>query len=247
MLRFPRRSVVCLLIGREMTILPKIAARLPSFIPYPKWPGAPAESFSHPFLGYASLKGMTVAQGPYDPHRLVRDLARFIRTLHRIRLREGEDMGAGNPELRRLDLRQLLTRWRNWINKAHQMGLSLDDALLRAEAHRLEGTMLPLEGTTLVHGDLNFKNLLVHDKTLTGVIDWSDIPMGLPAEDWLMVNALPGDAQREFLRHYRPVTTRNWEASRFLALYVNLVVLVSARRQIATILTGPQTLHELGV
>lgn len=259
MFRFPRRSVVCPLIEREMIILPQLAAYLPNPIPYPKWRGAPTKSFPHPFFGYAPVRGVSAAQGSYDAHRLARDLAIFLRALHRIGPTEGAAMGAGRPELRRLDLPQLLTRWGNWIDKAHQVGLSLDDVLLRAEAHRLEGTTLPLWDTALVHGDLNFKNLLIHDYALAGVIDWSDIHVGLPAEDWLMVHGLPDDAQREFLRHYGLASTRHWEASRFLALYVNLIVLVSARqtgqrfdeeearRQMTTILTGPRTLDELGV
>lgn len=257
MFRFPRRSVVCPLIDREMTILPYLAGRLPSPIPYPRWHGAPTDSFPHPFFGYAPVEGVTVDEGPYDPNRLARDLAIFLRALHRIGPGEGAGIGAGRAELRRLDLPRLLTQWRYWIDQAHQVGLVLEDGPLRAEASRLEGVTLPLWGTSLVHGDLNFKNILIHNDTLAGVIDWSDIHVGLPAEDWLMVHAFPGAAQRVFLRHYGPVDARNWEASRFQALYVNLIILVSAlqtgqrcdeeeaRRQMAAILTGPQMLDEL--
>ena len=144
-------------------------------------------------------------------------------------------MGAGRPELRRLDLPQWLPRWRDGIDQAHQVDLVRDDVVLRAEAHRLEGLALPVGEAVLVHGNLHFKNLLLRDGTLAGVIDWTDIHVGLPAEDWLMVHALPASAQREFLRHYGSADTRNGEASRSVALYVNLIILVSARQK------GPTT------
>ena len=257
MFRFPRRSVVCPLLQREMVLLPQISGRLPKPIPVPTWLGSPTHRFPHPFYGYASIEGVTASEGPYNPQRLARDLGLFLRALHRIGPDEGAALGAGFPELRRLDLPPLLRRWGEWLDRAHQVGLSLDEATLRAEAHRLDGVMLPLRETALIHGDLNFKNLLIRDGTLAGVIDWSDIHVGLPAEDWLMVHALPAEAQREFLGCYGPIDARHWEASRFLALYVNVIVWVSARQtglvrdeeaasqQMANILAGPRTLAEL--
>lgn len=253
--RFPRRSMVCPTMVAEARILPRLAPLLPYPIPVPEWIGEPTADFPHPFFGYRTIVGQTLPDAVINPIAVARDLAVFLRALHSIGLSEGQRMGIGGPELRRFDIPRLKERLLEWIDRARAGGIAVDTPNLLEEFHLMADKSIVLDSPVVVHGDLNFKNLIMRQGRLAGIIDWTDVHLGHPGEDWSIVHGLlPYEAQRVFFEHYGSVTEEAWSASRFLAIYVNLIVLVSsqesgqpatatyAQHQLNRILSAPRTL-----
>ena len=69
------------------------------------------------------------------------------------------------------------------LNLFHQMDK------LETYLHNLPRKALP-EETTLVHGDLHFKNIVVdHEGILSGILDWGDVHLGHRAIDLNLITA----------------------------------------------------------
>lgn len=231
--RFPRRRVAIPLIQREIAVLPHLATRVPLPIPNPLWVGKPSDAYPYPFFGYAPVPGSPVASQSLsltDRVRSAAPLASFLKGLHQLSPEFGEASGAGPPTLGRLDLGVRLPRLYRWLEDAKRLGLVSDETPFLCEARRIEGCGATLDEVCVVHGDLNFKNVLIDGTgVLSGVIDWGDCHVGLPATDFLFpIGFLPASGQKIFRDAYGPIDQQAWQMGRFLAMFVNLIVLVSA-------------------
>lgn len=231
--RFPRRHVGVPLIEREMVVLPHLVTRVPLPIPEPRWIGRPTDRYPYPFFGYQAVPGVPTSRhflsGPRRSQSAA-SLAEFLKRLHRISAAEGAVVGAGDPTLARLDIRVRLPRFYQWLEAAQQRGLVSDMALFEREAKAIEECPVTLTDPCVVHGDLNFKNVLLDAKGLiSGIIDWGDCHVGLPAIDFMFpIGFLPLHGQQIFREVYGPIDPNTWRLARFLAVYVNLIILVSA-------------------
>ncbi len=231
--RFPRRRVAVPLIQREIAVLPHLVSRVPLPIPEPRWIGSPSDSYPYPFFGYVSVPGTPVAHHRLSAaHRCQSavPLAQFLKRLHTISAEQGMVFGAGIPTLARLDIRMRLPRFYQWLETASQNGLVTDRAPFLREARAIEECPVTLIDPRVVHGDLNFKNVLVDAKGLiSGIIDWGDCHVGLPAIDLMFpIGFLTPPGQQIFRDAYGPIDPKTWRLARFLAVYVNLIILVSA-------------------
>jgi hypothetical protein len=74
----------------------------------------------------------------------------------------------------------LFEGWEGWWDEV-QASTPLVARKLRAFVEPAWGFRLPT--TDLVHGDLNFTNILCCDGTITGVVDWDDMGLGSRAAD----------------------------------------------------------------
>jgi aminoglycoside phosphotransferase (APT) family kinase protein len=104
---------------------------------------------------------------------------------------------------------------------------AIGDLLAQAEA-------LPEPGaTTLVHGDLHVRHLLVDDHgALAGVIDWGDICRADPSADLSLVWSLLGPAAREaFFSQYGAVDAGRLLRARVLALFLCATLASYARAE----------------
>ena len=214
--RFPRRQVGIPGTEREIAVLPKLAPLLPLPVPAPLFVGQATDEYPWPFFGSALLPGQETADvGLDDDGRLeiALQLAGFLRALHAVELdlelpvdvNSRADMGRRVP-LARETLAQLegLGTWKQ--------PPALGDLLDRAER------LPPGEPTAVVHGDLHFRQVLVEDQRVTGVIDWVDVCRSDPAIDLSLVwSFLPPERRARFLDAYGSVTDEQLERARVLA------------------------------
>lgn len=232
--RFPRRRIAVSLAEREMAILPRLSSRLPWPIPDPVHFGMPTPEYPWPFFGYRPVPGTPVAEMALDPDQRSASapaLAEFLQALQRVPAGEASTWGAGEPTLGRLNLGPLKARFEMWLSAAVDRGLADTDAPWVAEFRESEAPAASLESPVLVHGDLNFKNVLVDSHGhLAGVVDWGDLHLGHPAEDWMFAAGyLPRSGQELFRMMVGASDEGLWQAVRAVSIYVNVIVLVSAK------------------
>jgi aminoglycoside phosphotransferase (APT) family kinase protein len=94
-------------------------------------------------------------------------------------------------------------------------------AALLEEAERLPAA----EPTAVVHGDLHFRHLLVHEGRAAGVIDWVDLSRADPAVDLqLLWSFVPPAGRREWLDAYGPVPDERLLRARVIAVWLCAVL-----------------------
>ncbi len=216
--RFPRRAVVVPGTELEISVLPRLA--LPVAVPAPTHIGRPTERFPWPFYGARFIPG-SEPLGLTDDERavLARPLGRALRALHATEILELPVDPIG-----RADMRVRIPRTRDALLAVD--ALTREAEWILAEAARLP----PVRATAVVHGDLHFRQLLVDDGALTGVIDWVDVCRSDPGVDLqLLWSFFPRSARDEFFDEYGPVSGESLLRARVLALFLSAVLLAYAR------------------
>jgi aminoglycoside phosphotransferase (APT) family kinase protein len=213
--RFPRRELVVPGTEREIAVLPLL--EVPVAVPRPEHVGVPTEAFPWPFYGAPYLPGEE-ALGLADEvrARLARPLAAFLRALH------AHDLDLPVDLQRRSDMTFRVPRVRKALAEIADLWSPpplVQEVLREAEA-------LPAaEPSAVVHGDLHFRQLLVHDGELSGVIDWVDVCRADPGQDLQLVwSFLPPASRAEFLAEYGPVSDDSLLRARVLALNLNAIL-----------------------
>jgi aminoglycoside phosphotransferase (APT) family kinase protein len=216
--RFPRRAIAVPGVEREIAVLPLLAPQLPLPVPEPVFIGRPADGFPWPFFGSALLPGRELGELALDDDRRTqvgRSLGSFLRRLH------DADVSVALPpdSNRRADMTIRVPKTRRQLGELEALGLWQIQASIErllAEAERLP----PAEQSSLAHGDLHARQLLVgDDANLSGVIDWVDVCRSDPAIDLsLYWSYLPPAGRRAFLEAYGAVTEAQLLRARVLAL-----------------------------
>jgi aminoglycoside phosphotransferase (APT) family kinase protein len=213
--RFPRRGVVVSGTEREIAVLPLLD--VPLAVPRPEHVGGPTEAYPWPFYGARYIPGEE-AVGLDDAmrERLGLPLARFLRALHAhdvdlpVDLQRRSDMSFRVPRVRQA-LAAIADLW--------QPPQLVDEVLREAEQ------LPPAEPTAVVHGDLHFRQLLVHKGELGGVIDWVDVCRADPGQDLQVVwSFLPPGARAGFLAEYGPLADDSLLRARVLALNLGAIL-----------------------
>jgi aminoglycoside phosphotransferase (APT) family kinase protein len=189
-LRVPRDPQASEKLGREISLLPRLASALP--IEVPRLAQVSAEP---PFVVYRLIEGGPLRDEDPDGVRS------FLEALHSFDTR-----GLDLPES---DWRGIYRRhaedWRLIV-------LPLLDLDERDRGIALLGEIETLRGfePALTHCDLGPSHLLVRDGRLAGVIDWADAKLGDPALDysWLLNGPFPdwevdGDLRRRASVYHR--------------------------------------------
>lgn len=225
--RFPRRAFVIPFFQTETALLPKIAPKLPLPIPVPIFTGQPDEQFPWPFAGYRMLPGRTADRGDLNDkqrQRAARPLARFLRALHSI---DAESLGAPPDTLGRLNLAKRMPQVEERLAKAVELGLIEESAPWLQVLRETPAEFVP-QSTTLVHGDLYSRHILVDEEgMLSGVIDWGDVHAGDVAVDLAISHSfLPADAREEFRTEYGLIEESVWRMARFRALHHAAITLI---------------------
>ena len=214
--RFPRRQIGVPGTEQEIAVLPKLAPLLPAAVPTPLFVGRPTDEYPWPFFGSSLLPGKEISESAlHDESRLpvALDLAGFLRTLHAVELDEPLPVDVNG----RADMTLRVPMARDVISEVEQLGIwhapSFVAGLLD-EAEKLGPPRLD----AVVHGDLHFRQVLVENGRVTGVIDWVDVCRSDPAIDLSMVWSFLEPPERPaFLEAYGAVSEEQLLRARLLA------------------------------
>jgi aminoglycoside 2''-phosphotransferase len=201
--RFPKRAEVGAWLRIEIDLLPKLSPTLPVPVPHFSYIADAPVAFSYPFVGYQKLPGLALGDAPshaVPAERLAAQIGAFLTALHDFPIAQA--IACGVPEAS-------AAQWR-----AQQAAMladlrSLFPRMTREEQTRTEslfGGYLdnPAYGRftpVLLHRDLGGEHILVDSKSgdLAGVIDWGDVSIGDPAQDFC---GLPAAWLPTLLAHY---------------------------------------------
>jgi aminoglycoside phosphotransferase (APT) family kinase protein len=214
--RFPRRAAVVPGTERELTVLPQLS--LPVEIPKPVHVGRPSHDYPWPFYGAHFISGRE-AVGLTDGERLAlaRPLGRALAVLHRTAV----DASLPDDPIHRADMRVRVPRTRDVLA---MLGLEAEPILERAER------LPPPVPTSVCHGDLHFRQLLVDDGELAGIIDWVDLCRSDPGVDLQLAwSFFPPEGREDFLDEYGTVDEQSLLRARVLALFLNGILARYAR------------------
>ena len=228
--RFPRKEFALPGIQREIELLPGLAQRLPLPIPVPTLVGAPSDEFDWPFFGAPFLTGRELADANLDDEAriaLARPFAQFLRTLHSL------DLDAELPvdPVRRADMGFRVPKGRENLERVVAEGLwqppPLADEIFGAGA-----ALPPPEPTSVCHGDLHLRHLLVDGGLPSAVIDWIDLSRNDPAVDVVLYwSTLPPAGRTAFLDAYGELADDQLLRARVLSLFLCSVLWVYGHHQ----------------
>jgi aminoglycoside phosphotransferase (APT) family kinase protein len=86
--------------------------------------------------------------------------------------------------------------------------------------------------TSICHGDLHFRQLLVDGGALTGIIDWIDVCRSDPGVDLQLAwSFFPPGGRSAFLDEYGRATDESLLRARVLALFLNATLVRYARSE----------------
>lgn len=217
---FPRREVVLPGIERELEWLPRLAPLLPAPIPLPRFIGQPTPEFPWPFFGGEFIAGDESSNVELDDDARTSigvELASFLRVLHSI-----DGVGLPPDGNRRADMRDRVPKTRETLAQLAALDVWHAPALVQQLLETAESLPAPLDSQAVAHGDLHFRQVLVANGSLSGVIDWIDICRGDPAIDLLMFwSFVPPAGRNAFLAEYGPVSDDQLLRARVLSLNVN--------------------------
>lgn len=203
---------------KEAQVLPLIGGRLSTPVPWPLWRAGASNHFPFGVLGYPKLPGtplhpsMLTTQSSAE---LAEGMATFLLSLHRVEVDDAMTATLPGPEVRRFELHSL----RNTV-------LPVLRELLQPHEYRaidqwwdsFLGDPRMLEFTpALQHGDLWYENVLVDDTStdLSGVIDFENLALGDPAQDFATQLHLGRDFTAAVLDHYQAAGGILDEGSRY--------------------------------
>jgi aminoglycoside phosphotransferase (APT) family kinase protein len=218
--RFPRRAAVIPGLLGEISHLPRLAALLPLRIPVPTYLGEPSSDYRWPFYGTAFIPGRELAEAGLDDNgraALARPLGEFLRTLHSARL----DAELPLDPFRRADMNLRVPKTRERLAELEKLDLW---SAPRAAHEVIDAAadLGPPELTTLVHGDLHLRHLLVDQGgSPAAVIDWIDLSHNDPGVDFVLYwSSLPETGRVEFREAYGTITDDQLLRARILALFI---------------------------
>jgi aminoglycoside phosphotransferase (APT) family kinase protein len=191
---------------KEFQWLPKLAPLLPFPVPTPVARGAAGEGYPHEWAIYDWLDGVDASSAPLDLPRAAVDLAALLAALRRIDPTGGPPPGGRGGSLRPRD-------------EPTRAGIAaLGDLIDAAAVTAAWETALAApewDGAPVwIHGDLDARNLLVHDGRITGLLDWGSMCVGDPACDVKVACAVLDAETRPIFRELLEIDDATWARGR---------------------------------
>lgn len=186
--RFPKRAEVALWLRREIALLPLLGPMLPVPVPRFTYVVEPSIAFPYPFVGYRKLPGISLAAAPISliqPERLAPQIGAFLGALHRFPVTRA--VACGVPDVRpvawRAQYADMLVELRTLFPRMMQDERERTERLF---ADYLDNPRYTQFVPALLHRDLGADHLLLNPRTgdLAAVIDWGDVSIGDPAQDF---------------------------------------------------------------
>lgn len=218
--RFPRRAIALPGIEREISWLPWIAGQVAVAVPVPVYVG---DYDGWPFWGGRHLSGRELAQSPdVDRVPVAAAVGHFLADLHATAVPVDSPFGELPVDpFGRADSTSRAARARTVLTELVELGLWEDDRAIGAILNA--GSRLgPVTGKpVLSHGDLYSRHVLVDaDGRVSGIIDWGDACMAVPAVDLAIAySAFAGDARAALFEAYGPVDAETELRARTFAVF----------------------------
>jgi len=243
--RLPRLRSKTLPLEKELRWLPTLAPSLPLDIPVPLLVGEPAEGYPFRWSVFRWLDGDTAsAERIEDLRQTANDLAGFIAALQRVDANGGPAPGQHNA-FRGVPLKERDELTRDAIAS---LGGTIDGpAVISAWEAALDAAEWDRE-PVWIHGDLDFRNLLVKRGRISAVIDFGCLGVGDPACDVMAAWKVLPRACRDLFRAALQVDEATWARARgwvlsqalmalsYYTLETNAVLVREARRWLAELL-----------
>ncbi len=215
--RMPRIPSVAENIAREFEWLPKLAAHLPYPVPIPLAMGEPSENYPWDWSICQWVEGENPVEGQLmKPHVFAKELAKFIRALHEIKIEGGPESFRGRPLVVQNEEAQIaIKELHGKINT--ERALSIWNECLKIPAWKGKSVW--------IHGDLMPGNLLVKNNSLSAVIDFGCFGTGDPACDLISAWNLFDTQSREIFKKELQVDEATWLRGQGWALSMALIQL----------------------
>ena len=219
--RFARRAIALPGLQREIDLLPAIAASVPLPIPVPLLHGTFGDP-PWPFLCFRFLPGTELVHAKLENRTTVAaEVGQFLTALHAMPTPGDlpvDPFGRVDSAIRAGRARKELA------------GLVADPAIkaILAEADKLPP---PVGTMVLSHGDLYARHILVGDDGHTsGIIDWGDLCLALPAVDLAVAySAFDGAARAAFFAAYGPISAEHELRARTFSIFSSASLVNYAR------------------
>lgn len=220
--RIPRRQLAAPLIETEQRWLPELAPHLPLPVPVPVRTGHPALGYPWRWSVVVWMAGTDAATDPpADPTEAATTLGGFLRALHR----------PAPPDAPVNPFRGVPLAARHEITVAGIDALADEIDVDRIRPLWEDARALPDHDGPKVwlHGDLHPANLLVHEGSVAGVIDFGDLTSGDPATDLSVAwGLLPLAAHATFRAAAGDIDDATWQRARAWALSLSIAYLASS-------------------
>lgn len=206
--RFPKRQTVANALSREVSLLPKLAERLPVAIPEFAFIGRQS-STGLPFAGYRIIRGEPLTIEVFDSlahadqERILVRLAEFLQCVHRFPVKDAIASG----------VKEFSTR--AWVGSAWAEGSTQvlplltenDGATLTSLIEDFLADPRNVAGKPcLLYADFAPEHILydTNAREISGIIDWGDLAIGDPDFDLLYLHQDYGeDFIHRLLTHYQ--------------------------------------------
>jgi aminoglycoside phosphotransferase (APT) family kinase protein len=183
--RIPRRAVSADLIRHEQTWLPSLAKQVPIPIPAPVCVGVPGCGYPWFWSIVPWIEGKSADGAVLKADQAVR-LAGFLRALHV----KAPDEAPFNP-VRGVPLQNRAASVEERFRRLTERNILIASPIRATWESALQAKKDAY--ATWIHGDLHPRNVLIHEGTITGIIDWGDICSGDRATDLAAVWMLFSD------------------------------------------------------
>jgi aminoglycoside phosphotransferase (APT) family kinase protein len=216
--RLPRISSATKNIDKEHEWLPKLIPHLNIPISDPIFEGSPSKDYPWNWLILKWNEGINPEFEQKNEYEfLAKDLANFLNDLHNIKLDNGPISRRGVP---------LIELNKETIEAIEKLEDELDIPSVRKLWYQLVNIPKCKQDPVWIHGDLLPGNILIKNKRLSSVIDFSDMGMGDPAVDLIIAwSLLNSSARKIFKENLTNIDNDTWERGKGWALSIALIIL----------------------
>lgn len=186
----------------EMNVLPLVKQSVSAPVPEPQWHIRPCSEFPFGAMGYKKLPGVIPVPGDESLGKFfIPELTSFLVSLHSMPVEETKKLGVTVVDpMRRLAGAKpvVMPVLANRLNSSDYRRLESWWANLRVDQGKVDYQL------TVCHHDLWHENLLVDaNGHLAGVLDWSHIEIGDPAQSFAAIHHFGPSLVDQFIDAYR--------------------------------------------
>ncbi len=192
--RFPRNHFFSKKMAKRLSFLVSFSKVSPLKVPVPKY-------IDQDFIGYKKIPGKHLYRTNIekltrkDSNKLARQLGYFLKSLHKFKSRT-VNFDTGYLIMRKNDYKKCPVQITKHLNKNECKTLSTKFHKIRNNSRNFK------KPTSVIHGDLHFNNILwdPDKKSITGILDWSDSGLGIPAMDFIGLADFSKKTNDQFLK-----------------------------------------------